>query len=134
MGYDFEASGTPQGNFNSGVSYYQMGEYDKALRYFTAAYNAGEDDNFTKDCENFIDKCEAKIKEYAENEQEALTLYNDGKIAYNIACQIQQYDAFQNAKFKFERAYDLTSNEQLQEDCEDYIKNCTEWMDDYRLS
>ena len=105
--------------YNTACNYYNNGNYSLAMQYFKSARSMSDDFDFKKQCDKDIKDCEESIE--AEDESRAIDFYNDGVFYFNNG-------EMQKAKWKFEEAYNLSSDRDFRNDCEEMIDSCKEYL------
>ena len=101
------------------VACYNQGNYKLAIQHFKTAKDLSDDFDFKRTCEKDIKDCESAIE--SEQENKAIDYYNDGVWYYNNG-------DYEKAKWKFEDAYETSSNREFREKCLQSIEDCKEFL------
>ena len=124
---------TPEQAFDNGKYYYNRGEYYTARECFDHAYYNSDDSDFTEECRRYIDLCDQKIEKEEKLAEEAEQEFRTGVNYFNIASRDRNYSTFQTAIYCFGRAANKAPTEEFKRECDDYIKECEEWMDSIKF-
>lgn len=124
---------TPESAYDHGCSLYKSGHYDEAIEYFRHVYYETDDDTLREKANEYMDKCyEEREKERKEEEKRNEQYSNElrtGINYLNIAKSDRNVRIFEEAKFYFGRAYNYAPDTESEQECEDYIHECNEWID-----